>query len=159
MAWYEPITVPNCTAFSPDGRTIYWADSPTRRILTADLDPATGAAERIPGQGEARYASTRWVSGRGMMTISDQGSDWVRLCALDPATGVVTPVFAPEGREVEAYSYSPDGKWLATIENDRGYAVLRVGGADDAERRQPPNSKPGHTFRDGSRRRCNARRC
>jgi sugar lactone lactonase YvrE len=37
------IKVPNCTAFSPDGRTMYFTDTPTRRIRAFDLDPATGA--------------------------------------------------------------------------------------------------------------------
>ncbi len=37
------IRVPNCTAFSPDGRTMYFVDTPTRRIRAFDLDPATGA--------------------------------------------------------------------------------------------------------------------
>ena len=37
------VQVPNCTAFSPDGRTMYFADTPTRAIRAFDLDPATGA--------------------------------------------------------------------------------------------------------------------
>lgn len=37
------IQVPNCTAFSPDGRTMYFTDTPTNRILAFDLDPDTGA--------------------------------------------------------------------------------------------------------------------
>lgn len=36
------ITVPNCTAFSPDGGKLYFTDTPTRRILTADIDQTTG---------------------------------------------------------------------------------------------------------------------
>lgn len=36
------ITVPNCAAFSPDGRRMYFADSPTRQIVVSALDPATG---------------------------------------------------------------------------------------------------------------------
>ncbi|MGH7156376.1 MAG: SMP-30/gluconolactonase/LRE family protein, partial [Acetobacteraceae bacterium] len=37
------IRVPNCTAFSPDGRTMYFTDTPTNRILAFKLDPDTGA--------------------------------------------------------------------------------------------------------------------
>jgi len=37
------ITVSNGLAFSPDGRTIYTADSPTRSVQAHDLDPDTGA--------------------------------------------------------------------------------------------------------------------
>jgi L-arabinonolactonase len=33
----------NSTCFSPDGRTMYFADSPTRAIVAFDYDPETGA--------------------------------------------------------------------------------------------------------------------
>ena len=36
-------------------------------------------------------------------------------------------MYSADGRDVEAWSLSPDGNTLATIENDRGYGVLRVG--------------------------------
>ncbi len=36
------IIVPNCTAFSPDGRTMYFADSPTKKIVSCTLNPETG---------------------------------------------------------------------------------------------------------------------
>jgi sugar lactone lactonase YvrE len=39
----EGISVANGLAFSPDGRTMYAADSPTRKVEAFDLDPATGA--------------------------------------------------------------------------------------------------------------------
>ena len=51
----------------------------------------------------------------------------MRLCRIDPATGAATPIYAAEARDVEAWSASPDGTMLATIENDRGYARLRLG--------------------------------
>jgi dipeptidyl aminopeptidase/acylaminoacyl peptidase len=41
-------------------------------------------------------------------------------------------VFAAEARDVEGWVMSSDGAMLATIENDRGYAVLRVGKLDGA---------------------------
>lgn len=36
------IQVPNCTAFSPDGRHMYFADTPTKVIRRFNLNPATG---------------------------------------------------------------------------------------------------------------------
>ena len=36
----------------------------------------------------------------------------------------------PAGRDVEAWSIAPDASTLATVENNRGYAVLRVGPID-----------------------------
>jgi sugar lactone lactonase YvrE len=35
-------SVPNATCFSPDGRTAYWTDTPTKKILKVQTDPATG---------------------------------------------------------------------------------------------------------------------
>lgn len=34
--------IPNATCFSPDGKTAYWADTPTQNILKCQTDPATG---------------------------------------------------------------------------------------------------------------------
>ena len=50
------------------------------------------------------------------------------LMRIDPASGSAEAVFAPD-RDVEAWSLSSAGV-LATIENDRGYSVLRVGPRD-----------------------------
>ena len=51
------------------------------------------------------------------------------LCRIDAGSGAVTPWVAAEGADVEAWSLSPDGTQLATVVNDRGYGVLRVGEA------------------------------
>jgi sugar lactone lactonase YvrE len=34
--------IPNATCFSPDGRTAYWTDTPTQRILKCETDAQTG---------------------------------------------------------------------------------------------------------------------
>lgn len=34
--------IPNATCFSPDGRTAYWTDTPTQRILKCETDAETG---------------------------------------------------------------------------------------------------------------------
>jgi L-arabinonolactonase len=39
----EGISVANALAFSPDGRTMYVSDSPTRRVNAYDLDPVSGS--------------------------------------------------------------------------------------------------------------------
>lgn len=36
------IKIPNATCFSPDGRTAYWADTTTKKILKVATDPQTG---------------------------------------------------------------------------------------------------------------------
>lgn len=36
------ISIPNATCFSPDGRIAYWTDTPTRKIMQVETDPASG---------------------------------------------------------------------------------------------------------------------
>jgi len=94
------------------------------------MDAVSGATRALPRSAPARFTSVRWVEkGASLMGLSDVGADNMRLCRIDPGTGVHTVVFAAEGRDVEAWSLSLDETMLATIENYRGYAVLRVGSA------------------------------
>ena len=116
-----------------------WTAAGGRLVATADrsssdqalwiIDAASGAARELPRPGLARYATVRWTSdGAALLGLTDQGgADFMRLCRIDPETGVAQPEFAPAGRDVEAWSLSPDGTLLATVENDRGWGTLRVG--------------------------------
>jgi dipeptidyl aminopeptidase/acylaminoacyl peptidase len=119
-----------------------WSSTGDRLIATVErsssdqtlwiIDATTGAARALPHTGLARYASVRWTSeGAALMGLTDQGgADFMRLCRIDPDTGTAEPLFAPAGRDVEAWSLSPDGALLATVDNDRGWAILRVGPPD-----------------------------
>ncbi len=93
------------------------------------LDLASFVLDELPRPGPTRYASVRWTTdGSSLMGLTDHGgADFMRLCRIDPETGHATPVYAPAHRDVEAWALSPDGTLLATIENDRGYGVLRAG--------------------------------
>ncbi len=112
-------------------RLVAMTDRATGDIRPFVLDVANGTATPLPRTSPARYASLRW-DGDALMGLTDAGRDAMALCRIDPASGTATTVFAPE-RDVEAWALTPDGTLLATIENDRGYAVLRVG-PPDAER-------------------------
>ena len=95
------------------------------------LDVATGEASEV---GEpTNWQSVRWASdGRTLLALTDlDGSNFLRLCRIDPDTGAYIVVYAADDRDVEAWSLSSDGSTLATVENDRGYAVLRVGPLDN----------------------------
>lgn len=116
-------------AWSPDGARIAIVEDhggiDQKLIL---LTVATGAAHEVPRARSTRYQAVRWTPAGELMAITDApDADFLQLCRIDEATGAATPVFAPLFREVEAWSLAPDKQTLATIENDRGYATLRVG--------------------------------
>jgi dipeptidyl aminopeptidase/acylaminoacyl peptidase len=77
----------------------------------------------------ANFQSARWASdGNALLVLSDVGSsDFMRLCRIAPSTGDIAVVYAAPGRDVEAWAIAPDGCALATVDNDGGYSVLRVG--------------------------------
>ena len=125
---YEGTGILAISAWKSDGAILVMLEdfsSTDQRVWL--LDPRTGAARKIPAAAAARYSGVRFVPDGRLMGLTDQASEFMRLCAIDGESGAVTPVFAPEGRDVEGWAVSPDGKMLATIENDRGYGVLRVG--------------------------------
>ncbi len=45
---YAPLSIPNATCFSPDGRTGYFCDTPKQAILKVALDPQTGLPRGTP---------------------------------------------------------------------------------------------------------------
>jgi len=116
-------------AWSPDGNRIAVIEDHggiDQKLILVTV--ATGAAHEVPRPRPTRYSALRWTPTGDLMAITDApDADFLQLCRINEATGAATPVFAPLFREVEAWSLAPDGKQLATIENDRGYATLRVG--------------------------------
>ncbi len=114
-------------AWHPSGdRLIAMLDknSGDQRPMVLHVD---GAVHAVPRDAPARYASLRWTAdGDALMGLTDAGRDDMALCRIDPASGDATPVFAPHGRDVEAWALATGGL-LATVENDRGYALLRIG--------------------------------
>ena len=92
------------------------------------VDAASGSIRALPRTAPARFASVRWVEkGAALMGLSDVGADSMRLVRIDPDSGATSVVYEAQGRDMEAWSLSLDETMLATIENDRGYAVLRAG--------------------------------
>ena len=39
---FAPVSIPNATCFSPDGRTAYFCDTPKQAIMQVEIDPETG---------------------------------------------------------------------------------------------------------------------
>ncbi len=124
-------------AWHPEGdRLLLVADHADADQVLQILTLADGALHTVPRPGMAVYRSVRWSrDGSHLQGLTDAGGrEFLALCRIDPASGAVTLWAEAPGRDVEAWALSPDGSTLATIENDRGYAVLRVGAADAAER-------------------------
>ena len=118
------------SGWSPDGaRIALLEDRGYGDAWLHVLDTASGDVRPIPQPGPTIWQTLRWSSdGRSLMGLTDHGgSNFLRLCRIDPQSGTVTEVCRAAGRDVEAWVVSPDQTRLATIENDRGWAVVRLG--------------------------------
>jgi dienelactone hydrolase len=125
------------SGFRPDGAMLVLLhDRGYGEMSLLLLDLASGEATAFPQPRGCNYQSVRWASdGRSLLALTDHGdSDFLRLCRLDPDNGAVSVVFEAAGRDVDAWGIAPDGGTLVTLENDRGYTVLRAGavGASNA---------------------------
>ncbi|GHJ37838.1 SMP-30/gluconolactonase/LRE family protein [Streptomyces sp. TS71-3] len=74
----DAVTVSNGTGWSPDGRLMYYVDTPTRRIDVFDFDVAAGGGEQVSGRRE--FAAVE--KGAGFpdgLTVDADGCVWVAL--------------------------------------------------------------------------------
>ncbi len=97
-------------------------------LLLLDVAPGEAQRGRPTGQLAERALGERRTHAAGADRSRRQ-----QLPATVPARSGnrrVTVVYEADGRDVEAWAISSDGALLATVENDRGYAVLRVGPLD-----------------------------
>ena len=116
-------------AWSKDGASVIVVQDRSTGDQRAFVLAAEGTSTPVPRAGATRYGSLRWDDGALMGLTNAGGREFMALARIDPVTGHAEPVFAPADRDVEAWSLSSAGV-LATIENDRGYSVLRVGPRD-----------------------------
>ena len=92
------VTVSNGLAFGPDGRTLYWADTPSHRIMAYDFDATAGLmsrprvlvqfAPRTPGQELSHYGGRPDGA-----AVDAEGAYW---CAMYEGQRLLR--IAPDGR-------------------------------------------------------------
>jgi L-arabinonolactonase len=92
----EGITVANGLAFSPDGRTMYAADSPTRKVEAFDLDPETGMLSRRRnfvqlGDGEG-FVDGATVDSMGGYWLANVGAGALRRYRPDGTLDRIVPL-------------------------------------------------------------------
>jgi sugar lactone lactonase YvrE len=130
------LTLANGMGWSPDGRLMYFIDSPTGRVDVLDVDPGTGDVEHrrplvqvVPGGGD--------VVPDGM-TVDDEGFLWVAVFGA----GVVHR-YAPDGRldavvrvpvdQVTSCGFGGPGRDLL-------FVTTAAHGLDDAARAAQPSA-------------------
>jgi len=105
------VTCSNGLGWSPDGRTMYYIDSPTREVAAFSFDPETGAL------GEKRIA-VRYGDLPGIpdgMTVDEEGMLWVaawdgsRVDRWDPATGKRLETIAVPATRTTSCVFGGDG--------------------------------------------------
>ncbi len=100
------ITVSNGLAFSPDGRTMYWADTAAHRVTAFDVDPASGALsrQRLFREFPRRAAGQPLTDYGGRpdgAAVDSEGAYWVamfegqRLLRLAPDGSVLAELLLP----------------------------------------------------------------
>jgi sugar lactone lactonase YvrE len=88
-AMRQGVRIPNSTAFSPDGRTMYFADTADGRILAFDYDPETGTPSN-----ERTFAALDSAPGRpDGSTVDADGCLWNARYG-----GGCVARYAPDGR-------------------------------------------------------------
>ncbi|MBO9514230.1 MAG: SMP-30/gluconolactonase/LRE family protein [Variovorax sp.] len=93
------IQVANATCFSPDGRWLYFADTPTHQIRRYPYDPSTGAC----GPAEPFIDTRALGSPPDGATVDAEGCLWVALVLAGKLVR-----FAPDGRVLRTVDFAPD---------------------------------------------------
>ncbi|MFE3670220.1 SMP-30/gluconolactonase/LRE family protein [Streptomyces goshikiensis] len=95
----SPVTISNGLGWSPDGRLLYYADSPTRRVDLFDHDPATGALSRrraFADTGPAGVPDGLAVDTEGRVWVAVWGAGQVRAYTPDGTLHTVVTVPASQ---------------------------------------------------------------
>ena len=143
-------------SWSPDGTkllTLEFRGNTDQSLHLVDL--ATGESEELtPHEGQVKFEAGPWDGdGSGFWLLTDSDAEFSGLAHYDLAARTWSYVEQPDA-DIEGLTGSEDGSVLAWMENDRGWAKLRI--RDRPEPKLPPGTS--HQFqsvlamsRDGSR--------
>jgi dipeptidyl aminopeptidase/acylaminoacyl peptidase len=113
--------------FSPDGSLLLVADFRSNTdvsLWTVDVQSGE-ATERTPHEGQVKSFPGPWKrDGSGFFMLTDEGREFSGL-AFQPLDGLLEWIETPD-HDIEEVAGSGDGRLVAWIENDDGWARLRL---------------------------------
>lgn len=90
-------------------------------VASGTLTPLDSSGHKF-GVRDARFAP----DGRGIYVLSDEDGELVQLKLIDPVTHQARRITPDSTWEVEAFDVSPDGRYVAYVENQDGRSVLKL---------------------------------
>jgi dipeptidyl aminopeptidase/acylaminoacyl peptidase len=115
--------------WSPDSTRLTivdWRGATTDQIIYVLSIDDGGVTQITPSDGSATYDPGPWLpDGSGILVMTDFGRDHTGLASLDPETGRLSWIDAPDW-DVEQVAVSPDGRTLAWLVNVEGASHLRA---------------------------------
>ncbi len=141
----ENVTISNGLAWSRDGTTMYYIDTPTHGIDAFDVDPESGVVS-----GRRRIVEIPEIpeGSPDGMAIDDEGMLWVaiwggsRVDRVDPATGEIIGVVRVPARQVTSVAFG--GPAL-----DRLFITTAWAGLDESVRAAEPHAGDVFTVEPG----------
>ena len=133
--------------WSPDGSKLLAVDfrwNTDQSIFVLDVHSGE-ATEVTPHEGEVKFLPGPWLAdGSGFFLLTDEGREFTGLARYDLAAGGYDWVETPE-REIQELAGSADGRLLAWVENDDGWARVRVRDLESGDDLPEPQLPRGTT--------------
>lgn len=114
---------------SPDGKSVLFSRYHSATFVELFvLDIASGEVRTLsPADRKAAYVGGAFTGdGKGVVTLSDDGSDTARPVVLDLAGGATRELGPVSKWPAEDFDLSPDGAVIAYVINEEGYSRLML---------------------------------
>ncbi|HEY5723043.1 MAG TPA: prolyl oligopeptidase family serine peptidase [Allosphingosinicella sp.] len=114
--------------FAPDGKSAVVANYIS--VNKTDLYSIEMASGRMSPIGDhskkTSYGNAQFAPDGTLWVTSDEGSDFLRLGTLEPATGRFSPVGNEPRWDVDSFDISDDGRFIAYVMNEAGTNRLKL---------------------------------